>query len=345
MAARDAARRPDAGTSVRGSVLVPVLVVLVLISYLAVEVARDLTTDYASASYIRGALDSAWLMDDAEELAARVLVLDAAKPNHVDYPLESWGLFQDELDLFMGGSNVEMTGAITDEQGLFPLNALVSTSAQQAVKYEQFGVVFMRLVQGFADAYGVDGEPKDFLDSVRYWMGDIRIWSDDDDWYGSHEPPYERPGRPMRTPMELLLVHWKDVSEEDKRKVLLGVDGNPGLVDVVTTWGRDVINMNTAVQPVVMAMLDDGGKRLDYWTQVRNYRLGAENPFDGTWYVDLAKTVGADLTQFPAQCLGVQSSAFSLRLTCQAGGTTRRLYTVFERYNNGDIRVVFRQSY
>lgn len=95
----------------RGSVIVPVLIVLMLLAFLAAEVGRDLTTDYAGAAYLRETLGASWALDDAEDVARRLLEQDLALGSATDNRHEVWGDFQDELDLLFETADRKLPGA------------------------------------------------------------------------------------------------------------------------------------------------------------------------------------------------------------------------------------------
>lgn len=330
----------------RGSVIVPVLIVLVLLAYLAAEVGKDLAADYGGGAYMRGALASGGLLDAAEALGLRALARDAAGAVKVDSYLESWAEFGKDLDKLESADGPDLSGHIIDMCGLFPVNMLLSDNSPKAAVRDQYDVVFLRLLKGLQDVYRVEGDPKVFLNSLRYWMGDITATTDDGDWYGRQDPPYERPERGLLYPAELLLVHWEDVEDEDFRKVMLGVGEGPGLVDLVTVWGQGRINMNTAPEPIVRAVCPDSGKARVYWARVLKYRSArSSNLAQPEWYVKEAKAAGIKPEGFPEDCLGVTSDVFAVHVQSRQGATVRRQMSVVVRGDDKEQNVVFRQSY
>lgn len=326
----------------RGSIIVPVLIILVLLAYVAAEVGRDLASDHGGATFLRGALAAGWVLDDAEELAMRTLAADSSD---VDHPHETWNAFGDELTKFNSSEGGQMGGVIVDMTGLFPINRLNSRHEAKSSNRRQYEVVFLRLLKGVQDAYGVEGDPKKYVDSLRFWMGDPVAPRNDDAYYHSQEPPYERPKRDVAYPQELALVYWEGVEEEDVRKIVLGDDGNLGLADFVTTWGSGKINMNTAPEAIVRAVCPDENKATAYWDAVREYRRGEQNDFGAPWYLPLADSIQMPRGVLPTYCLTVKSDAFALRLECRLGGLVRKQLTIVERDGKGQPVQVFRQSY
>ena len=329
----------------RGSVIVPVLIILVLLAFVAAETGKSLTSDYGGAAYMRGAFAAGWPLDDAEQIAIRTLEADAAISSAVDHPFESWNKLSDDLDVISASSAARLEGYITDMGGLFPINRLNSKLEPKTLYRKQYEAIFLRLLTGVQQAYGVEGDPQKFLDSFRYWIGDPIAPRDDGDVYGDYDPPYERPNRVLTYPQELALVYWEDVDESDVRKVMLGEGGHPGVANFVTTWGEGKINMNTAPEAIVRAVCPINDKAEAYWTAVKAYRSVENNEFGKTWYLDLASNLNMAEGLMPKYCLWFNSSAFAIHLRCDLGGMVRRQVAIVTRESDSTTDVVFRQSY
>lgn len=329
----------------RGSVIVPVLIIIVLLAFVAAETGKSLTTDHGGAAYLRGALAAAWPMDDAEHLAIRTLAADYVATPDVDHFYDVWTDYSKDLGALSASGSARLEGGIVDMEGLFPINRLHSKLEPKSAQRKQYEAVFLRLLQGVQDAYDVSGDPRKFVDSLRYWMGDPIAPRNDSKVYEGREPPYERPKRLLAYPQELALVYWEGVEQADVRKVMLGEGGNPGLANFITTWGTGKINMNTAPEPIVRAVCPDLGKTDPYWQAVKAYRAGEGNDFGKTWYLDLATSLKIAKNDMPSHCLGLSSSAFALDVECFMGGVVRRHYAVMLRGTKGEVKTVFRQSY
>ena len=232
----------------RGSIIVPVLIVLVLLAYLATEVSRELASDYGGSAYLRTTVEPGGLLDNAENHAERMLQADLRSGAKTDNYYENWGELGEDLARMSSDDGPQLSGDIVDMCGLFPVNSLLPEATPDTASLRKYEAVFLRLVQGLMDAYDVEGDPRALLESLRYWRGDPTAPRNDGNWYADQPGNYERPARAMLYPYELMLVRWEDVEDEGRRKVLLGSGGGPGLVDLVTTWGRGTINMNTAAR-------------------------------------------------------------------------------------------------
>ena len=329
----------------RGSVIVPVLIVLMLLAFLAAEVGRDLTTDYAGAAYLRETLGASWALDDAEDVARRLLENDLALGGATDNRHEVWGDFQDELDMLFRDGGPEVAGRIRDVNGLFPLRSLAAENEPKSANRAKFDSVFLRLLQGLLDGYGIEGDPQVFLDSLRYWINDVTAPRDDGDWYKEQDPPYVRTKRLPAYPEELMAIRWEDMPPEDKRTIILGRDGHPGLADLVTVWGNGKINMNTAPEPIVRAVCPVSDIAASYWAAVADYRRDTTRDLASNWYYDVAVKTGVTMDAFPTYCLGTTSAVFAMEVRCKMGGSVRHQYTLFTRKPNLGVRTVFRQSW
>ena len=107
----------------RGSILVPVLIVLVLLAYLATEVSRELAADYGGSAYLRSVVEPGGLLDDAENHAVRLLQADQALKTKTDNYHESWAKLAEDLADLSSDDGPQMDGEIMDLCGLFPVNS------------------------------------------------------------------------------------------------------------------------------------------------------------------------------------------------------------------------------
>lgn len=339
------AAKPGRRALRRGSIIVPVLIVLVLLAYLATEVSRELASDYGGSAYLRTTVEPGGLLDNAESHAVRLLQSDQLSKVKTDNYHENWGELNEDLARMSSDDGPQLSGDIVDMCGLFPVNSLLPANTPETVVLKQYEGVFLRLVGGLMDAYNVKGDPKLLLEALRYWMGDPTASRNDSNWYADQPGEYQRPARAMYYPYELMLVHWEGVEDEGRRKVMLGSGGGPGLVDLVTTWGLGAINMNTAPEPVVRAVCPVRGKAEAFWKAVARYRLGGNNDFTKGWYVKTAKSVGIKAGTLPEDCLDAVSDAFCVRLQARMGAAVRRQLAVVLRGMDGSAELVFRQSY
>lgn len=282
-----------------GSVLIIVLLVLAAAAYLIMESGKYLRIDYEGAAFQRTMVSGGELLRSGMVVAQELLTEDRKKGGNSDHKFEDWA----EVDTFFTEissqlESGEMEGVITADNGMIPLNLLSqSTSIGKAL-----GEIFVRVVDGLQSAHGIEGNAKDFLASIEFWLAVGKDTQGDAAWYGAQQPAYVRRKGKMQSPQELLLVHWKGVSPEDRRKLILGADGVPGLIDFVTVWSAQKINVNFAPREVVAAMCPDSALRQEFTERIMEYRDAAENLFDAGWYVTVARSVGVD--KLPSVALG-----------------------------------------
>lgn len=199
------------------------------------------------------------------------LLLQDLAENKFDSLYDSWALLDDEelSALFELG---ELNVSIIDENGKFPLNAMVLMKKKNGKKpadknefkklYKQEHAVrnvLWRLMR--AEPFLVeDGDAREIIDSIIDWIdsGD----GDGEEEYGAENshymrlnPPYPCKNDPIESIEELLLIQGFTA------ELLYGTEDKPGLASLLTPWGDDgKINLNTAAQPLLQAMAEGFSK-------------------------------------------------------------------------------------
>lgn len=314
----------------QGSVLIIVLLVLAAAAYLIMESGKFLRIDYEGAAYQRVITSGGNLLRSGLTVAREVLLEDIKKDNNsADYRFEEWGqaeAFFKELSEPLESGDIE--GRIEAEDGRIDLNSLnVNGGAGDDLRE-----IFLRVVASLCTAHRLELKPKDFLASIRIWLG-AKDTRKDKEWYAQREVPYEI-GKNFRTPEELLLVRWKDATDEDRAKVVLGADGVPGLLEFVTVWkgtSTAQINMNMAPREIVAAVCPQEDFREDFVREVEAYRADEANIFSTPWYQEIAKRIGVDMNKFPRTALGWKSSVFRVSLTARVGAGQLNSTTILKR--------------
>jgi general secretion pathway protein K len=102
-------------------------------------------------------------------------------------------------------------------------------------------------------ALGVDKESRDIiLDSLQDWRDADELrrinGAESDDYYLTLPVPYRARNAPLQDVAELRQI--RGMTEE----LYWGTPEHPGLVDLVTVFGRDSVNLNTAAAPVLTAL-------------------------------------------------------------------------------------------
>ncbi len=325
-------RCPPRSEARRGSILIPVMMIMLLLAYLGLQVGREIAVDYAGSAYLRTSLEAGPALDYGRTVALTLLAEDLKASKTSDNLREEWAnpdsAFETATENLDQG---ELSGVITDEQGLLPINMMRLGGAKDTKAAKAYQVIFLRLMDQLLSHYGVDGDPKKLLDSILLWLGDDKGSLDDDSFYAAQEPPYTRGNDDFHSPEELALVRFDGVSREDWARLLRGEDGTPGLLDFVSVWSEGPINMNTAPEPIVRAVAGGGDKGEDYWQDVRQYRADESNGLGGSWYVNVALASGLQADNFPTKALTSASSMFRIALTYSTGSAVIHSLSVVRR--------------
>jgi type II secretory pathway component PulK len=317
-------RRPAAIRDAReGSVLIIVLLVLAAATMIMLESGKLLRVDYEGAAYQRTLASGGALLASGLYAAEQALADDLADGAAADHPYEDWA----NLDAFFQDISAELESGelecrITPEDARIDLNSLKENT--------DLGQVFVRLADRLCEAHGIDGDGEKLLNSVKIWLG-AKDETGDEDWYALEEPGYAPAGGEFRAPAELLLVRWQGLDDEDRRLVLGGGDGIPGLVDFVTVWGDGKINMNFAPPEILEAACAESSLRAGYAAEVRGWRSDPSNDFRGDWYKDVALRVGLDMAVFPSGALDSTSTVFRVETAASVGAGRLRSTAILER--------------
>lgn len=312
-----------------GSVLIVVLLILAAAAYLIMESGKVLRIDYEGAAFHRLSVSGGSLLHAGVFAAKELLVKDLKQNGKVDHRFDSWA----KADTFFENiskklESGELSGEISAEDGKISLNSFrLGNGIGDAT-----GKIFTQLLLGLVMAHNLEARPSDYLTSIKIWLG-AKDTQSDGAWYASRDLGYQlkKGGQLFRTPEELRLVRWKGVSEEDKKMILDGAGGVPGLLEFVTVWGQGRINVNLAPREIVAAMCFQSDFREDFVQSVEAYRSNGENQFGISWINTVAGTIGIKEQAFPSKGLDVASSAFRISLAAKVGAGTIRSTTIVKR--------------
>lgn len=327
----------------RGAVLILVLIAIAAVAVMSAMMLREVAVEYTMGTSVRNTVAGTAAIDSGMLLAADILMQDKEYGGPADTLHEEWAHFP-EAAAAVGSEweGMDLTGWIEDEQGRFPIRALVSDDA--SVKKHYLGI-FRRLVgiigrpQGMAEA-----DVEQFVDAMRAWTKDPNLGAvKEDRWYGDQDPSYVRPGRKFLYPEEILLVHWENVSAQDLKDLFYGTEDNPGLADMITVWSDGPINMNTAPNAVVKAVCTDEQRGDAFLAAADAYRRNPGSNLATAWPKKLAKEMNLDMTLFPENCLGVTSTLFRVHLDASRGDSVRS-HTAVVRATDSDCTVLFQQA-
>lgn len=250
------------------------------------------------------------------------LLLQDLAENKFDSLYDSWALFNDEelSALFESG---ELNVSIIDENGKFPLNAMVlmkkelgkkPANEEEFLKLQAHELeirnVLHRLMQ--AEPFLVEeGDSVEIIDSIVDWIdsGD----GDGEEERGAENshymrlnPPYPCKNGPIESIEELLLIQGFTA------ELLYGTEDKPGLASLLTPWGDDAtINLNTAAQPLLQAMAWDISKEAsESMIEYREDEAHKDQLASPTWY-KAAPSFPGDI-EIIKELITVQSRFFTI---------------------------------
>jgi general secretion pathway protein K len=233
-------------TQERGFALLAVMLVLALLSVVVLELVVSMRLEASTSRAFKDGLLAEHLAEAAVHQAIRevlsqapiqavdetgVLIFLRAAPGS-PLPTRLPRLPRERVPLGSG----EYTYRITDEEARVNVN----TAPPERLD---------RLLRGL----GLDGQARDLmLDSLQDWKDPDDLHrlngAESEDHYLKLPVPYRARNAPLQDPAELLQI--RGVTPE----FYWGTDDQPGLVDLVTVFGRETVNINTAPALVLGAL-------------------------------------------------------------------------------------------
>ena len=325
----------------QGTIIIIVLLVLVALSFLAMELSKETLIDHASSVFVKSSITGNSLCDSGRLLAKDVLNKDLENSKG-DYKFETWGQFNKELeDISEELTSGTLSGEITDENSLFPINKIAIIDKNTKKITEQYQGVFLRMLKTLCNDLNLtSGTAEDLLISIRIWQGEqLARASEDDTWYKAQKTPYIRTKKIFRTPDEILLLYWPKANEGDLEKLYYGTDSVSGLRDLITVWGEGPINMNTANETLTAAIPVTDNNKEDFLKSITLYRNDPTSNFVTTWYVNAAKFSGIEEKNIPKDILDFKSNTFRVTLTANIGSGSKK-ETIFLRRTDKKITLM-----
>lgn len=277
------------------------------------------------------------------------LLLQDLADNQFDSLYDSWALLGEKKfpPLFEYG---ELNVSIVDENGKFPLNAMVLIKKKRGKKPAN-KKEFKKLQQQEHDVRNVlwrlmraepflveDGDAREIIDSIIDWIdsGD----GDGEEEYGAEDshymrlnPPYSCKNGPIDSVEELLLI--QGITAE----LLYGTKDKPGLAPLLTPWGDEgKINLNTAAQPLLQAMaIGIDKKTSESMIEYREDETHKEQLASPSWY-KAAPSFPGDIT-ISKELTTVQAQFFTIHAEAAIGSLKKTVTATIER-GDKDITVV-----
>ncbi len=290
----------------RGVALITALLIVALAALLASGMLNTQNLSIHRSGNLIAQEQAWWYAIGAENWAGKVLERDA-RDNQTDSLKEDWATALNFLPVDGGF----LKGGVTDQQGLFNLNNLAGTSADEAAK--QLDRLLLQ-IEG-VDPFSAPTLARAIADWID--LNDVTDSADavEDDYYLSlRQLPYRAANRPMSSISELRLI--KDVTPEIYRALA------PYVTALPTTTS---INVNTAPPQLLASLAPE--LTPDAMTPVITQRETA--PFkDVAEFLAHPAFTGREIN---AELLSVASDYFQLNVTATVGTTRVTLYSLLRR--------------
>ncbi len=291
-----------------GFALLSVLVVLAVLTPLVVNLSYKTNVQLTGAGYYVGKVKSREIARAGLESAMLALRKDT---NDYDSPLEEWGEFEElsrlSVSFFEEGG---FTGRIADEEGKLNINNLVNGPAE--------GSSFEALLE-------LQEVDPDLLWTVWDWLDNNSkqesAMGAEDSYYNSQENPYNSKDGRMDSLYELRLI--KGVSDD----IFLGDKEKTGLVELVTVFGDDDVNINTAPLEVLLSLSEN----MDYETAERIIEYREKSAIEKKEELKEIDGVTNDIYLSIAPHIKVKSSYFSVIIRGVYRDISTDLYAVVKR--------------
>lgn len=317
----------------RGAVLMLVLVVLASMSVLAFGMCRDALLGYTLSSAMRSSLSARLLFESGKALAATELIRNNRRGDQ-DTLNESWSRFNDALqELSRHSESGDFSGAIVDENSLFPLNALFPRDKTQELRAAAMKGMFTRLTAKLLRRHGFAGTQEEaeqavlpLLESLEEWAGLRELSATAREWYLSRPQPLLPPERRLVGVNELTLLRWPGMAQELAELVLRGTKTVPGLLDLVSVYAPGPINLNTARPELLYALLPNVPD--EFVEEVLRLRSRPDFSPAKNWHLEIARKYGMALENLPGDTIDLYSRWYRLELDVRSGAALRSLRAV-----------------
>jgi len=255
--------------------------------------------------------------------------------------------------------NATLTGCLVDMQGHFNLNNVIDSAGVAAP-------IYVAQLKGLLGELTIDVTK---ADAIVDWIDkDLDATLPDgaeDDYYSGLSPAYRAANSPMVSVSELQLVKgFSSAIEEEYEdyKLLLPhisalpIDGGPTPVNVNTATPEVLSGLSSFLQPLGASMSRwDTTAYEDYPACEDIFDLEPEDttsalggaarsyePYESTQEFDNDTGAAAGVEVAPPGTYNVISNYFQMRIDIEAEGAVVTQYTLFERNNDGQTRVIYR---
>jgi len=339
------------GANNRGVALIITLTAITIIIAVSLELNRQMRQSVISAASTRNQMSLTHMVSAGVDTGKAILAKDAADTDNVSVQ-DDWA-DPEVIEHYLGQlpfDDGSITLEITDERSRIQINALVQFPEGRDFNPLQHELWqrFFTLVLGAAEleerdflSGGDNITPDMIINPVKDWLdsGDdgavTGLSGAEDDYYQSLDPPYGIRNGPFKHIKELMRV--KNITKEmfysfdiDDYVTVYGMTPDEGDRHRFTYDGK--ININTASQPVIAALLPDGYEFLaEEIIAHREEKANGSHLYDltaPTWYQSVP---GAEEIEIPPQLITTMSHHFRIVCKAELDGMTLGVTVVVRR--------------
>lgn len=323
--------------SERGSILVLVLLLMGVVVAIAVYGLRMAQVESSGARIVEQRMRGRDLGESGVRLAGFLLRKDLQEDRErtrVDHPGEAWGRFPESGEVRLPQlKSGKLEGEIVDEQGRFPVNELLDGDGNWRSAYKR---VLENLLMGYFEVS--ESRTETVLSSLKDWMDTDEEPSGtrgaESAYYRQRDKSWTCRNAPLRSVAELRLV--RGVSQE----LYSGNQDRSGLRELVTVHGDGGININTAPEPILAALVKQRESGIS-WTEARGFaedmiryredRMHWDQLDEAQWWSNVAGALSVQMHPVTTTA----SSVFSVRVEASSGSVATRSYAVLQRNESG----------
>jgi len=315
----------------KGSVLILVLLLIAILVVTVMESMRQMQVESASSAMFAGSFQGRTLASSGVAFAKALLAEDAQDEESTsDHLGEIWAGFLNQKEIPLPELTTgQLNGTIVDEQGKFPISDLVGENGEFQAPFRQ---TLERLLAG--PDFAIEEDEIDAL------MQPLKDWLDPDDEptgeFGAETFYYQTEGKsygcsngPFLSLKEMLLV--RGMTPE----LFNGLEGGPGLSDMLTVHTSKKVNINTASQALLAAMVNPSVRMetaMDFAQAAVDYRRDPRHDEylgESDWYRN--RVAGYNDIQLPGDVVSTTSSTFSVQVQADVNGIMTSMFAVLKR--------------
>ena len=297
----------------RGAVLIITLITLSLVTVLAIQISRYTLFDHSLARLNLSHIESKLHAESAKNLFSK---LATQKKTYTGSEIETlntkWNTILPSL------FTTETTSIITDENSLFPINAMLNdvlSSYGQLELQKVMHRLLLVLLQTHAPQLSLKNQEllaEDMLDSMLQWTGVKPLTEEHEAWYQTQDPPYLPPKNAFENPIDLTLLYFPNLDTVIKDKILYGDSQTDGLIKLVSVWSNGPLNISTLHPLIVEGLLDNPSQAKNFAKEIAKTRQEKNITDDSNWYDDIFKSHGGK--SLPVEIMSDKTRMLRLQL-------------------------------